>query len=69
VGALLVIVAIVGAAALAPWLSPFERDEQLFEGLTARGRADAARGMFPLGTDLLGRDLLTRILHGAQTSL
>ena len=26
-------------------------------------------GAFPLGTDLLGRDLLTRILYGARTSL
>ena len=69
VGALLVIAGIVGAAVLAPWLSPFGRDEQLFEGLTLEGAPMPPGGMFPLGTDLLGRDLLTRILHGARTSL
>ncbi len=64
-----VIVGTVLAAVFAPWLAPFGRDEQLFEGLTIEGAPMPPGGMFPLGTDLLGRDLLTRILHGAQTSL
>ncbi len=66
---LAVIVLTVLAAILAPWLSPFGRDEQLFEGLTLEGAPMPPGGMFLLGTDLLGRDLLTRILHGARTSL
>lgn len=59
----------VAGAALAPHLTPYEPDEQLFEGLTIEGAPLPPGGQFPLGTDLLGRDLLTRILHGARTSL
>nr|WP_245218782.1 ABC transporter permease [Rubellimicrobium aerolatum] len=66
---LLVIVVTVAAAVAAPWIAPFGRDEQLFEGLTLEGAPMPPGGMFPLGTDLLGRDLLTRILWGARTSL
>ncbi len=66
---LLIILLTVLAAILAPWIAPFGRDEQLFEGLTLEGAPMPPGGMFPLGTDLLGRDLLTRILHGARTSL
>lgn len=66
---LLVILLTVLAAILAPWISPFGRDEQLFDGLTLEGAPMPPGGMFLLGTDLLGRDLLTRILHGARTSL
>ena len=66
---LLVILATVLAAVFAPWLAPFGRDEQLFEGLTLEGAPMPPGGPFPLGTDLLGRDLLTRILYGARTSL
>jgi peptide/nickel transport system permease protein len=66
---LLVILATVLAAIFAPWLAPFGRDEQLFEGLTLEGAPMPPGGPFLLGTDLLGRDLLTRILYGARTSL
>lgn len=66
---LVVILLAVLAAILAPWLAPFGRDEQLFEGLTLEGAPMPPGGPFPLGTDLLGRDLLTRILWGARTSL
>nr|WP_246849684.1 ABC transporter permease [Rubellimicrobium arenae] len=66
----LVIIAVTVAAALAaPWIAPFGRDEQLFEGLTLEGAPMPPGGAFLLGTDLLGRDLLTRILYGARTSL
>jgi peptide/nickel transport system permease protein len=66
---LLIIALTVAAAIAAPWLAPFGRDEQLFEGLTLEGAPMPPGGAFPLGTDLLGRDLLTRILYGARTSL
>jgi peptide/nickel transport system permease protein len=57
--------AVLGAAALAPWLAP---GDPL--------RADFAQGLrppgspgHPLGTDQLGRDLLSRVLHGARLAL
>jgi peptide/nickel transport system permease protein len=66
---LLIIALTVAAAVAAPWIAPFGRDEQLFEGLTLEGAPMPPGGAFLLGTDLLGRDLLTRILYGARTSL
>ncbi|ESY87735.1 ABC transporter permease [Mesorhizobium australicum] len=66
----LVIVAIVVAGAiLAPWLTGYDPNDQMFDGLTIEGSPLPPSAKFWLGTDLLGRDLLTRILHGARTSL
>ncbi|MER8376887.1 ABC transporter permease [Mesorhizobium sp. M1406] len=66
----LVIVAIVVAGAvLAPWLTGHDPNEQMFDGLTIEGSPLPPDAKFWLGTDLLGRDLLTRILYGARTSL
>src|SRR5258708_9422655 len=65
----LVIVAIVVAGAiLAPWLTGYDPNEQMFDGLTLEGAPLPPDAKFWLGTDLLGRDLLTRILYGARTS-
>ncbi|GAD56436.1 dipeptide transport system permease protein DppC [Limimaricola cinnabarinus LL-001] len=63
------IVAVVAGAILAPWLTPYDPNEQRFEGLTLTGAPLPPNADFLLGTDLLGRDLLTRILYGARTSL
>nr|WP_192358050.1 ABC transporter permease [Mesorhizobium mediterraneum] len=66
----LVIVAVVVAGAiLAPWLTGYDPNEQMFDGLTLEGAPLPPNASFWLGTDLLGRDLLTRILFGARTSL
>ncbi|MBZ9795458.1 ABC transporter permease [Mesorhizobium sp. ES1-4] len=66
----LVIVAIVVAGAImAPWLTGYDPNEQMFDGLTIEGSPLPPSAKFWLGTDLLGRDLLTRILYGARTSL
>lgn len=66
----LVIVAVVLAGAvLAPWLAGYDPNEQMFDGLTLEGSPLPPNAKFWLGTDLLGRDLLTRILFGARTSL
>ena len=66
----LVIVGIVVAdAVLAPWLTGYDPNEQMFDGLTLEGSPLPPNAQFWLGTDLLGRDLLTRILYGARTSL
>lgn len=66
----MVIIAVVVLAALfAPWLTPHDPNEQYFEGLTLEGAPLAPNGQFWFGTDLLGRDLLSRLIVGAQTSL
>lgn len=56
--------AIVGAAVLAPWIAPYDPD-----ALAVLDRfAGPSRGHL-LGTDQLGRDLLSRLLHGATVAM
>ncbi|EWY37214.1 peptide ABC transporter permease [Skermanella stibiiresistens SB22] len=66
---LAVIILIVGAAVLAPVLAPFDPNEQFFEGLTIEGAPLPPNATYWLGTDQLGRDLLSRLIFGARTSL
>ena len=66
---LAVILVMVGAAVLAPVIAPYDPSEQFFDGLTLEGAPVAPGGQFLLGTDLLGRDLFSRLLYGARTSL
>ncbi len=66
---LLIIALAAAGAILAPWLTAYDPNEQLFDGLTLEGAPLPPNSSFWLGTDLLGRDLLTRILFGARTSL
>lgn len=66
---LALIALVVAGATLAPWIAPYAPDEQLFDGLTLEGAPLPPDARFIFGTDLLGRDLFTRILYGAQTSL
>ncbi|WP_411976638.1 ABC transporter permease [Sulfitobacter faviae] len=68
VGLALIALTFFGAI-FAPWLTPYEPNDQMFDGLTLQGAPMPPGAQFPLGTDLLGRDLLTRILYGARTSL
>jgi peptide/nickel transport system permease protein len=68
IGLVIIAVVLVGAI-FAPWLTAYDPNEQMFDGLTLEGAPLAPNGTFWLGTDLLGRDLLTRILYGARTSL
>ncbi|OLT04676.1 ABC transporter permease [Pseudonocardia sp. CNS-004] len=62
--ALVLIVVFVLAAVLAPWLAPHDPLEQF-----RRNILEEPSGEFPLGTDDLGRDVLSRTIHGARTSL
>jgi len=64
-----VILAVSLAAALAPFIVPYDPMKQFFEGLTIEGAPRPPDGEFWLGTDLLGRDLFSRLLYGARTSL
>lgn len=66
---LVMIVGFAGAAILAPVVSPHPPYEQFFDGLTLQGAPLPPNAKFLLGTDLLGRDLLSRLLYGARTSL
>ena len=62
-------VLIVLAALLAPWLAPHDPNFQFPEGLTLEGAPLPPGSPYLLGTDLLGRDLFSRILWGARASL
>src|SRR4029453_14604562 len=62
--ALVVIVTFVVLAALAPWVAPFGATEQ---NRTAFQQPPG--GPFLFGTDDLGRDVFSRVLYGARTSL
>jgi peptide/nickel transport system permease protein len=66
---LAIIAVTVLVAALAPWVAPFDPAEQFFDGLTLEGSPLPPSAHFWLGTDLLGRDLLSRLIYGARTSL
>ncbi|WP_019173858.1 ABC transporter permease [Pseudaminobacter salicylatoxidans] len=66
---LVIVALVVGGALLAPWLTSFGPNDQTFDGLTLSGEPLPPNATFWLGTDLLGRDLFTRILYGARTSL
>lgn len=66
---LAVIVITVLAAVLAPWIAPYPPDQQFFDGLTIEGAPLPPDAQYWLGTDLVGRDLLSRLIFGAQTSL
>ncbi|NWO55506.1 ABC transporter permease [Chromohalobacter israelensis] len=67
--ALAYILIVVVAAIFAPWLAPHDPAEQFFEGLSLEGAPLPPNAEYWLGTDLLGRDLLSRVIYGARTSL
>lgn len=66
---LIIIFTAVILAIFAPLIAPFSPNEQFFDGLTIEGAPLGPEAGFLLGTDLLGRDLLSRIIHGSRTSL
>ena len=66
---LVIIGLVVAGAVFAPWIAPYDPNEQMFDGLTIEGAPMPPGGAYLMGTDLLGRDLFSRLLYGAQTSL
>lgn len=66
------LVLVVGAAIAAPWISPTPPDLQ-GDVVTTRflppATIDATGMVHPLGTDRLGRDVWSRLVHGARVSL
>lgn len=66
---LIVVALVVLLAVAAPLIAPYSPDEQMFDGLTLEGAPLPPSAQFLLGTDTLGRDLFSRLLYGARTSL
>jgi len=62
-GAILVAIMLI-AAVFAPLLAPHVPTD-----INGRARLQGPSALFPLGTDELGRDLLSRALYGARVSL
>ncbi|MDB4986785.1 MAG: Oligopeptide transport system permease protein OppC, partial [Myxococcaceae bacterium] len=67
VGLVLVTSAIVFAF-FGPHLAPRLPNEQFAHGLSELGIPRGPGDMFPLGADGLGRDELSRLLHGGRIS-
>lgn len=66
---LVVIVGLLLVAAFAPWLAPYNPDEQFKDGLSGLGQPLPPSARYWLGTDSLGRDVLSRLLFGSRVSL
>ena len=60
----LALLAVIALVVLAPVISPYEPTQQF-----RRHRLEPPSAEYLLGTDNLGRDILTRILYGGQVSL
>ncbi|EHR69469.1 ABC-type dipeptide/oligopeptide/nickel transport system, permease component [Burkholderiales bacterium JOSHI_001] len=67
----LVLLSLVLLCALAaPWLAPHDPTEQFRDALlTPPMWAEGGNALYPLGTDDVGRCLLSRLLYGARLSL
>jgi peptide/nickel transport system permease protein len=66
---LALIVALVGVALLAPWLSPHDPRFLFDDGTSDTGAPLGSSAKFLLGTDPEGRDVLSRLLWGGRTTL
>jgi peptide/nickel transport system permease protein len=58
------VVLIVGVAVFAPFLAPYRPEE-----INVLQRLSGPSAEHPLGTDQLGRDLLSRLIYGARVAL
>ncbi|MGQ4810267.1 Dipeptide transport system permease protein DppC [Candidatus Entotheonellaceae bacterium PAL068K] len=68
--ALGIIVAMVFVAVLAPWLTPHSPiDQSLPDKFLPPFWQKGGTVTYPLGTDMFGRDVLTRLFYGARVSL
>ena len=65
----MIALAFVVVAIAAPQIAPYSPYEQFFEGLTLEGSPLPPNERFWFGTDLLGRDLFSRMVYGTRTSL
>jgi peptide/nickel transport system permease protein len=61
-----IVLGMLTVAVFAPWLAPYNPQE-FIEGGSARLQPPSWR--FPMGTDNLGRDILSRVIYGARLSM
>jgi ABC-type dipeptide/oligopeptide/nickel transport system permease subunit len=64
------VLAVALMAVLAPWLAPHDPYESdLFRRLQPPAWLEGGDPAYPLGCDALGRDILSRVIHGARVSM
>lgn len=64
------LVVLLACALFAPWIAPHDPAAQsLSDRLTPPAWGDGGTWDHPLGTDNLGRDVLSRLIHGSRVSL
>jgi ABC-type dipeptide/oligopeptide/nickel transport system permease subunit len=67
---LLIFLTLIFAATFAPWISPHDPlDQNLAASKQPPAWAEGGSWEYPLGTDNLGRDILSRIIYGSRVSL
>ena len=65
-----ILVVVVGTAVAAPWVAPRDPAKQsLLNRFTPPVWQTGGNPTYPLGTDQVGRDVLSRMIHGARISL
>ena len=62
--AVFLLCAIILISLLAPWIAPYDPNQ-----IDMRNRLAPVSDTHPLGTDTLGRDLLSRVLYGGRVSI
>jgi len=66
----LILLMMVSVAVAAPWVAPHDPAKQsLLRRFTPPVWQAGGNAVYPLGTDQVGRDVLSRIIHGARISL
>jgi peptide/nickel transport system permease protein len=67
---LTIVVLVIASAILAAWISPHDPLEQdITQRLTPPAWVEGGRSAYRLGTDGLGRDVLSRTIYGSRISL
>ena len=70
IAGLVVLIALIISAIFAPFIAPHDPNEQFTDTLLAAPFwSEGSKAGFILGTDDLGRDMLSRLLYGARYSL
>jgi ABC-type dipeptide/oligopeptide/nickel transport system permease subunit len=66
----LILLLVIGAAVTADWIAPHDPAKQsLLRRFTPPMWQAGGNPSYPLGTDQVGRDVLSRLIHGARISL
>ena len=70
IAGLIVLMMLITSAIFAPWIASHAPNEQFIDSLLAPPFwSEGSKAGFVLGTDDLGRDMLSRLLYGARYSL